>query len=42
LAQLRARRSAELTRSQVDQIYMRTDEDLVMPLLAFFQRRAKK
>jgi uncharacterized protein (DUF58 family) len=42
LAGLRARRSAELKRSQVDQIYMRTDEDLVMPLLAFFQKRAKK
>lgn len=42
LKQMSDKRNGELKRSQVDQIRVRTDEDLVMPLLAFFQRRSKK
>lgn len=42
LTQMNAKRAGELKRAQVDQINIRTDGDLVMPLLAFFQRRAKR
>lgn len=42
LQQLHQNRANELKRSQVDVIDMRTDQDLVMPLLAFFQGRGKK
>ena len=42
LTQMSAMRAGELKRAQVDQINIRTDGDLVMPLLAFFQRRAKR
>jgi uncharacterized protein (DUF58 family) len=42
LTQMNTKRAGELKRAQVDQINIRTDSDLVMPLLAFFQRRAKR
>lgn len=42
LEELRARRAGELKRSQVDQITVRTDDDLVKPLLAFFQGRSRR
>ncbi len=42
LAGLLARREAELRRAQVDTINIRTDEDLVNPLLAFFKRRSRR
>jgi uncharacterized protein (DUF58 family) len=35
-------RQAELRRSQVDVIPIRTDSDLVNPLLAFFKRRSRR
>lgn len=42
LKSLKARRDAELRRAKVDQIPIRTDEDLVTPLLAFFQKRSRR
>lgn len=42
LNQLVARRQTELRRAQVDTIPIRTDGDLVTPLLNFFRRRAKR
>lgn len=36
------RRQMELRRSQVDRIMVRTDKDLVTPLLEFFKRRSRK
>jgi len=39
LDDLGVRRASELRRAQVDTIPVRTDEDLVTPLLQFFQRR---
>jgi len=42
LKQLNARRESELKRAQVDLINVRTDQDLVTPLLAFFQRRSRR
>ncbi len=40
LTQMTSKRANELKRSQVDQINIRTDGDLVTPLLGFFQRRS--
>lgn len=40
LAQIKGLRDAELRRSQVDTIAVRTDQDLVTPLLNFFRRRS--
>lgn len=37
-----SRRQAELRRSQVDQILIRTDQDLVNPLLEFFKGRSRR
>lgn len=37
-----AKRQAELRRAQVDTIPVKTDEDLVDPLLKFFQRRRRR
>lgn len=42
LDQMRSRRAQDLKRSQVDQILIRTDQDLVGPLLAFFQKRSRR
>lgn len=42
LDELSARRETELRRAQVDLIPVRTDEDLITPLLNFFQRRNRK
>lgn len=42
LDQLKARRASELRRSQVDTIEIRTDKDLVTPLLEFFRRRSRR
>jgi len=42
LEALKARRAAELRRAQVDMIPVRTDEDLVTPLLQFFQKRSRR
>ncbi|MBX3023182.1 MAG: DUF58 domain-containing protein [Bdellovibrionales bacterium] len=39
---LKSVRKTELRRSQVDTIDIRTDEDLVTPLLQFFQRRSRR
>ena len=36
------RRQSELRRAQVDTIIIRTDDDLVTPLLAFFKRRSRR
>jgi uncharacterized protein (DUF58 family) len=42
LDQLVSRRAAELRRSQVDTIPVRTDQDLVTPLLNFFRKRSRR
>jgi uncharacterized protein (DUF58 family) len=42
LGGLKDARGKELRRAQVDTIEMRTDEDLVTPLLRFFQRRSRR
>ncbi|MGE3681732.1 MAG: DUF58 domain-containing protein [Bdellovibrionales bacterium] len=39
---LKNERRNELRRAQVETIFIRTDEDLVNPLLAFFQRRSRR
>lgn len=36
------KRQIELRRAQVDAVVMRTDEDLVTPLLQFFQKRSRR
>ncbi len=42
LANLDAERRSELRRAQVDLITVRTDGDLVLPLLEFFKRRSQR
>ncbi len=42
LAGLAAQRQVELRRSQVDVIAIRTDQDLVTPLLNFFKKRSRR
>jgi uncharacterized protein (DUF58 family) len=42
LNELKAKRKSELRRSQVDTIEIRTDDDLVTPLLEFFRRRSRR
>jgi uncharacterized protein (DUF58 family) len=42
LDNLRGKRKSELRRSQVDTIDVRTDQDLVTPLLEFFRRRSRR
>ena len=42
LDKLQAQRKAELRRAAVDTIEIRTDQDLVAPLLAFFRRRSRR
>lgn len=42
LADMVARRTVELRRAQVDTIPIRTDQDLVTPLLNFFKRRSRR
>jgi uncharacterized protein (DUF58 family) len=42
LTDVKNQRQIELRRAQVDTIPMRTDEDLVEPLLAFFKRRSRR
>ncbi len=42
LEALAGKREQELRRAQVDQVQMRTDGDLVTPLLEFFKRRSRR
>ena len=42
LKDLSERRAQELRRAQVDTIMVKTDDDLIAPLLAFFQRRSRR
>lgn len=42
IANVKSQRQIELRRAQVDTIAIRTDEDLVEPLLAFFKRRSRR
>lgn len=42
ITEVKNRRQVELRRAQVDTIPIRTDEDLVDPILAFFKRRSRR
>jgi uncharacterized protein (DUF58 family) len=42
LAEVKDRRKQELRRAQVETIEIRTNDDLVTPLLSFFARRGRK